>query len=263
MERPLVDTVVSPDGTAIALDSAGDGPPVILVNAGPTDRTANAPLAGLLARHFRVLNYDRRGHGDSGDTAPYAVDREYEDLAAVIDEAGGAAGMFGSSGGGILALEAAARGLAITKLAVWEPPYVLEGTRPAVPADYRQQLVDLLAAGRRGDMVELFLTQAVGMPAEFVAPMRQSPFWPSMEAVAHALVYDAMIVGDFSLPTARLAAVKVPTLVLDGGQSSWLSVAAEAVAAALPDVQRRTLEGQPHNVDAAALAPALTRFFAV
>ena len=256
-----MDTVVSSDGTAIAFDRAGDGSPVILVNAGPTDRTANAPLAGLLAPHFTVLNYDRRGRGDSGDTAPYAVDREYEDLAAVIDEAGGSAQVFGSSGGGIFALEAAARGLAITKLAVWEPPYVLDGTRPPVPADYRQQLVELLAAGRRGDMVGLFLTEAVGLPAEFVAPMRQSPFWPSMEAVAHALVYDAAIVGDFSLPTARVATVKVPTLVLDGGQTPWLSATAEELAAALPDPQRRTLEGQPHDVDAAALAPALTVFF--
>jgi pimeloyl-ACP methyl ester carboxylesterase len=256
-----VDTVVSQDGTAIAFDRAGDGPPVILVNAGPTDRTANAPLAGLLAPHFTVLNYDRRGRGDSGDTAPYAVDREYEDLEAIIDEAGGSADVFGSSGGGILALEAAARGLAIAKLAVWEPPYILDGTRPPVPADYRQQLDELLAAGRRGDMVELFLTQAVGMPAEFVAPARQSPFWPSMEAVADALIYDAMIVGDFSLPTARVAAIKVPTLVIDGGQTPWLSATAQAVAAALPDAQRRTLEGQPHNVDATALAPALTGFF--
>jgi pimeloyl-ACP methyl ester carboxylesterase len=256
-----VDTVVSQDGTAIAFDRAGDGPPVILVNAGPTDRTANAPLAGLLAPHFTVLNYDRRGRGDSGDTAPYAVDREYEDLEAIIDEAGGSADVFGSSGGGILALEAAARGLAIAKLAVWEPPYILDGTRPPVPADYRQQLDELLAAGRRGDMVELFLTQAVGMPAEFVAPVRQSPFWPSMEAVAPALIYDAMIVGDFSLPTARVAAIKVPTLVIDGGQTPWLSATAQAVAAALPDAQRRTLEGQPHNVDATALAPALTGFF--
>jgi pimeloyl-ACP methyl ester carboxylesterase len=256
-----VDTVVSQDGTAIAFDRAGDGPPVILVNAGPTDRTANAPLAGLLAPHFTVLNYDRRGRGDSGDTAPYAVDREYEDLEAIIDEAGGSADVFGSSGGGILALEAAARGLAIAKLAVWEPPYILDGTRPPVPADYRQQLDKLQAAGRRGDMVELFLTQAVGMPAEFVAPVRQSPFWPSMEAVAPALIYDAMIVGDFSLPTARVAAIKVPTLVIDGGQTPWLSATAQAVAAALPDAQRRTLEGQPHNVDATALAPALTGFF--
>ena len=256
-----MDTVASQDGTTIAFDRAGDGPPLILVNAGPTDRNVNAALAGLLAAQFTVLNYDRRGRGDSGDTAPYAVDREYEDLDAVIDAGGGPACVFGDSGGGILALEAAARGLAITKLAVWEPPYVLDGTRPPAPKDYQQQLRGLLAAGRRGDMVELFMTQAVGLPAEFVAPLRASPFFPSMEAVAHALVYDAMVVGDFSLPTGRLATVKAPTLVVDGGQTPWLTTAADAVASALPDAQRRSLQGQPHNVDAAAIAPVLADFF--
>jgi len=257
-----VETVVSQDGTSIAFDRAGDGPPIILVNAGPTDRNVNAALAGLLAARFTVLNYDRRGRGDSGDTALYAVDREYEDLDVVIDAAGGSASVFGNSGGGILALEAAARGLAITKLAVWEPPYILDGTRPPAPKDYQQQLSDLLAAGRRGDMVELFLTKAAGIPAELVASIRQSPFWPLQEAVAHALVYDADIVGDFSVPTARVATIKVPTLVVDGGQTPWLSTSANAVAGALPDAQRRTLEGQPHNVDAAALAPVLAGFFA-
>jgi pimeloyl-ACP methyl ester carboxylesterase len=254
-------TVVSHDSTTIAFDRSGDGPPVVIVGAGPTDRRAHQPLAALLASRFTVFNYDRRGRGDSGDTAPYAVDREYEDLAAVIGEAGGTACVFGDSGGGILALEAAARGLPITKLAVWEPPYVIDGSRPPVPEDYREQLAKLLAAGRRGDMVELFLTQAVGMPVEVVAPMRQSPFWPSMEAAAHALIYDAMIVGDFSLPTGRVADVKVPTLVIDGGQTPWLSTATQAVVDAVPDARRHILEGQPHNVDAAALAPALVEFF--
>jgi hypothetical protein len=145
---------------------------------------------------------------------------------------------------------------------VWEPPYIIDGSRPPVPADYRRQLADLLAAGRQGDMVELFLTQAAGIPAPFVASIRQSPFWASQEAVAHALVSDADIVGDFSLPAARLAAVKAPTLVVDGGQTPWLSTSADAVADALPDARRRTLEGQPHNVDAAALAPVLAEFLA-
>jgi pimeloyl-ACP methyl ester carboxylesterase len=257
-----VDTVVSKDGTTIALDRAGTGPPVVLINAGPTDRNLHAQLASLLAAEFTVLNYDRRGRGDSGDTPPYAVDREYEDLHAVIDAAGGSAQVFGNSGGAIIAIEAAARGLAVTKLALWEPPYVLDGTRPPVPNDYQQRLSGLLAAGRRGDMVELFLTAAVGLPAGLVAPLRHSPFFPSMEAVAHTLVYDAMVVGDFSLPTARIATVTVPTLVIDGGQTPWLSATAEAVAGALPHAQRRTIQGQPHNVDFAALAPVLAEFFA-
>jgi pimeloyl-ACP methyl ester carboxylesterase len=257
-----MDTVTSTDGTTIAYDRAGNGPPVILIDAGPTDRTVNAPLVDLLAPRLTVLNYDRRGRGDSGDTSPYAVDREYEDLMAVIGAAGGSAYLYGNSGGGILALEAAARGLPVTGIAVWEPPYILDGARPPAPRDYRQQLADLLAAGRRGDMVELFLTKAAGIPPEFVATIRQSPFWASQEAVAHALVYDAEIVGDFSVPTARLAAVETPTLVVDGGQTSWLTAAADTVAEVLPDARRRTLQGQPHNVDPVALAPLLAEFFA-
>jgi pimeloyl-ACP methyl ester carboxylesterase len=257
-----MDTVRSHDGTTIAFDRAGQGPAVVLTGAGPTDRMANAQLAALLAPQFTVLNYDRRGRGDSGDTAPYAVEREYEDLAAVIEAGGGSAALFGTSGGAILALEAATRGLPITRLALWEPAYIVDGSRPPVPKDYKDQLAELLAAGRKGDMVELFMTQAVGMPADFVAPMRQSPFWPSMEATAPALVYDAEIVGDFSVPRDRLATVDVPALVIDGGQTPWLTNSAEAVASALPRARRRTLAGQPHNVDAAALAPVVAEFLA-
>lgn len=128
-------------------------------------------------------------------------------------------------------------------------------------ADYQQQLIALLAAGRRGDMVELFMTQAVGMPADFVASMRQAPFWSSMEQLAHALVYDAALIGDFSVPTERLAAVRAPTLVIGGGTTPWLSRTADAVAEAVPQARRHTLQGQPHNVAPAALAPALVEFF--
>jgi len=142
-----------------------------------------------------------------------------------------------------------------------EPSFIVDDTRPQVPSDYRRQLVSLLAKDRRGDMVELFTTAAVGMPKEFAAPMRQAPFWAAQEAVAHTLVYDATIMGDYSLPRTRIARVQVPTLVIDGGQTPWLSAAADAVAAALPRAQRRTIAGQPHNVDAAALAPILAEFF--
>jgi pimeloyl-ACP methyl ester carboxylesterase len=256
-----MNTVISKDGTRIAFDRLGDGPAVILIGGGPTDRSVNTSLAELLAKDFTVFNYDRRGRGESGDTAPYTVDREYEDLEALIAEAGGSVLMFGTSGGGIIALEAAARGLAISRLAVWETPYIVDDSRPPVPADYRDRLVKLLADGRRGDMLELFFTAAVGMPVEFVTPMRDLPFWGSMEAVAHTLVYDATITGDFSLPADRVASVTVPTLVIDGGTTPWLSNAAQAVAATLPDARRRTLEGQPHNVDPAAIAPVITEFF--
>ncbi|MEU5939440.1 alpha/beta hydrolase [Micromonospora sp. NPDC047548] len=254
--------VISKDGTPIAFDRQGDGPAIIMIGAGPTDRSANANLAELLAKEFTVFNYDRRGRGDSGDTAPYAADREFEDLEALITEAGGSAMVYGTSGGAIMALEAAARGLAISKLALWEPAYIVDDSRPPVPADYRDRLVALLAEGRRGDMIELFFTDAVGMPVEFVTPMRGAPFWQAMEAVAPTLVYDATITGDFSMPTDRLASVAVPTVVIDGGTTPWLSTTAAAVAAALPHAQRRTLEGQPHNVDPSAILPALTEFLA-
>ena len=130
-----------------------------------------------------------------------------------------------------------------------------------MPADYREQLTSLLEEGRRGDMVELFMTAAAGLPRELVASMRQAPWWPAQEALAHTLVYDATLMGDFSLPRARIAAVAVPTLVLDGGTTPWLSHAAQEVAAALPDARRLTLPGQPHNVAPEAIAPALVEFF--
>ena len=251
------------DGTAIAFDRSGKGPAVIVVGGVLGDRSQQAPLVVLLAEHFTVFNYDRRGHGQSGDTPPYAVEREVEDLEALIKEAGGSAFVYGTSGCAILALEAAARGLAakIKKLALWEPPYIVDDSRPAAPKDYKAQLTEMLSEGRRGDMVELFMTKAVGMPVEIVAQMRNAPWWPAQEALAHTLIYDAAIVGDYSLPTERVAVVKTPTLVIDGGETPWLSHAAEAVADALPNAQRRTLKGQPHNVAPEAIAPVLEEFF--
>lgn len=255
-----MNTVTSSDGTTIAFDRLGEGPPVVIIGGGPTHRSANAPVAKLLSEQFTVFNYDRRARGDSGDTAPFAVDREYDDLAAVIDTAGGSAMLYGTSAGAAIALEAAARGLAATKLALWEPPYALDdATRP--PADYEARLAAAVAAGRPGDAVELFFIAAVGMPAEFVAQMRQAPFWPEMERLGQALVYDAAIMGDFRVPTERLAKVTVPTLVIDGGTIPGMSRTADAVARLVPNARCRTLHGQPHNVDAAALAPALVAFF--
>jgi pimeloyl-ACP methyl ester carboxylesterase len=255
--------VKSTDGTVIAYEKSGQGPAVVVVGGVMGDRSQQAPLAALLESHFTVLNYDRRGHGESGNTEPYAVDREVEDLDAILDQAGGSACVYGTSGCAVLALHAAAGGPGskIKKLALWEPPFIVDDSRPKVRHDYRQQLVSMLAQGRRGDMVESFFTEAVGMPAEFVSQMRQSPWWPAQEAVAHTLVNDATLMGDYSLPRAKFATIRVPTLVIDGGQASWLSHAADAVAATVPNAKRRTIEGQPHNVDYNAMAPVLTEFF--
>ncbi len=175
-EEISLKTATSSDGTTIAFDRLGDGPPVILVCGASTDRSANARLAALLARRFTVFNYDRRGRGDSGDTLPYAVEREVDDLDAVIAAAGGSAFVYGTSSGGVLALHAAASGLAIRKLALWEPPFVLdESHRP--PSDQVERYDEMISEGRRGDAVEYFMTQVVGLPPEFVAEAHNTPFW--------------------------------------------------------------------------------------
>src|SRR5262249_5836041 len=165
------------------------------------------------------------------------------------------------SGGGIIALQAATRGLPSTKLAVWEPPYFIPGARPALAADYRDRQWALREQGRGGDMLELFFTEAIGMPADMVAGMKTAPFWEAMAANATCLAYDADMLGDFSMPKAQLKGVTVPTLVVDGTTTPWISTACQVLASVLPDTSRATLDGQPHNVDADAIAPVITDFF--
>ncbi|MHB1132040.1 MAG: alpha/beta fold hydrolase [Chloroflexota bacterium] len=255
--------VRSRDGTTIVFDRLGAGPPLILVCGGSVDRSSNAPLAELLAARFTVFNYDRRGRGESGDTPPYAVEREIEDLDALVDEAGGTAFVYGSSSGAALALAAAASGLAIGKLALWESPFMVDDSRPWPPADTARIYRELVAAGRRGDAVEYFMAQVVGLPAEFVAQAREAPWWPAQEALAHTLAYDATIMGDYSLPKEQVAAVIAPTLVLAGGASpAWMRHTAQALVDLLPNGRLHTIEGQEHNVDDTALAPVLEAFFA-
>jgi alpha-beta hydrolase superfamily lysophospholipase len=257
-----MDTVTSSDGTSIAYDRLGDGPPVALVCGGSTDRTANAGLAAELAGHHTVYNFDRRGRGDSGDTQPYAIAREIEDIAAVIGAAGGSAHLYGTSSGAALAMHAAAAGLPVAKLALWELPYSVHG-RPDLPDDTASVYRELVDAGRRGDAAEYFMAKVVGMPPEFVAGARQQPWWAQQEAIAHTLAYDAEIMGDYTLPEAVARAVTVPTLVIDGGASfGFMAETADAIAGLIPGARRLTLEGQQHNVDPAVLAPALVAFFA-
>jgi pimeloyl-ACP methyl ester carboxylesterase len=260
-EEISMEMVTSSDGTTIAFDRLGDGPPVILVCGASTDRSANARLAALLARHFTVFNYDRRGRGDSGDTAPYAVEREVDDLDAVIAAAGGSAFVYGTSSGAALALEGAASVLAIRKLASWEPPFFLDESRRP-PADQVERYNEMISEGRRGDVVEYFMTQVVGLSPGFAAHARTRPFWQAQEALAHTLAYDATVMGDYSLPTERAAAVTAPTLVMAGGESPpFMRESARALADTLPDGQYRTLEGQEHNVAAEVLAPVLEEYF--
>ncbi|HEX5822844.1 MAG TPA: alpha/beta hydrolase [Candidatus Limnocylindrales bacterium] len=255
--------VTSKDGTNIAFDRLGNGPAVILVSGGSVDRGSNAGVAAGLASDFTAFNYDRRGRGPSGDTLPYAVEREIEDIEAVVAAAGGTAYLYGSSSGAVLALYAAEQLPGkITKLALWEPPFILDpAARP--PADQVEQYNTMLAEGRRGDAAQYFMEKVVGMPAEFVAGARSQPWWAATEALAHTLPYDATIMGDYSLPVDRAAAVTIPTLVLDGGASfGFMGPTADALAKALPQGRRRTLAGQEHNIDPNVLTPALKEFFA-
>jgi pimeloyl-ACP methyl ester carboxylesterase len=258
-----MDNVTSKDGTIITYDKLGEGPAVILVTGGSVDRMSNAPLAEVLSKQFTVYNYDRRGRNASGDTPPYAVEREIEDIDAVVDAAGGAASLYGSSSGAVLALLATRQlPTRITKLALWEPPYFPEGF-PKPPADTAKTYNNLIAAGKRGDAVEFFIAKVVGLPPEFVAQARNAPWWPHQEELAHTLAYDATIMGDYTLPTELVKEVKTPTLVLDGGASfPMMHITAQAITDALPHGQNRTLEGQSHDVSAEALAPVLAEFFA-
>jgi pimeloyl-ACP methyl ester carboxylesterase len=265
-----MNTVRSQDGTTIAFDRTGEGPPVILVGGAFQHRAidaAVAQVAGLLASHFTVFRYDRRGRGDSSDTPPYAVEREVEDLQALIEEAGGSAFVFGGSSGAVLALDGAARGLPIGKLALYEPPFIVDDGRPPLPDDYVARLTELASAGRRGDAVEYFMTQAMGMPAEAVAGMRGAPFWPALEGVAHTLAYDGTVMGDTMSgnpkPLERWGSVGVPTLVMVGGGSPpYQQHSVRALVDILPEAQLRTLEGQTHDAAPEILGPVLDEFFA-
>jgi pimeloyl-ACP methyl ester carboxylesterase len=262
-----MEQVRSADGTRIAFERTGAGPPLILVGGALSTRVAAGPLAQLLAPWFAVIAYDRRGRGDSGDTPPYAVEREVDDLAALSAEAGGSAFVHGHSSGAVLALEAARTlGPTIPMLAVYEPPFIVDDSRPPVPSDFAARLEELVAADRRGDAVEYFLTTGPEVPAEAVAQMRETPMWPEMEALAHTLAYDGLVLGDAmsgsTEPLERWASVGVSTLVLDGGASPpWQRSATQALARVLPRSVHRSLPGQTHGVDPEVLAPILRAFF--
>ena len=234
---------------------------MILVDGAMSSRAfgPGVALAPLLAQRFTVFAYDRRGRNNSSDTPPYAVEREVEDIAALIAEAGQAVYLVGHFSGAALALRAAVAGLKAEKLALYEPPYVTGGPRP--PADAAKQLARLAAAGQRGDTVEYFMVQITGRPAVEVARLRSSPYWPALEAIAPTLAYDAAMMGDGSLP-AWLATIRIPTLVMDGTNSpASRRQSAQAVAQALPQAQYRSLEGKTHDVAADVIAPVLIEFF--
>lgn len=261
-------TVTSADGTTIAFEAYGAGRPLILIDGATAHRAVNPTndeVGQLLSDDLRTYVYDRRGRGASTDTAPYAIQREIEDIAALIEDAGQPAILFGWSSGALLALDAAAAGLPIAGLALFEPPVVVDDVRPPLPSDYVEQLDAFVAEGRRDKAAELFMTAAAGMPAEAIPGMKQSPYWAPVEEIAHTIAYDGRIMGTTMsgnpLPSDRWADVKAPVLVLHGDKT-WpaLSAGAQAVAAHLPTATLKVIPGENHGTEAATLAPVLREF---
>ncbi len=271
-------TVTSKDGTSIAYEELGSGPALVLVDGAFCRRTFGPmpALAAALAKHFTVFHYDRRGRGDSTDTKPYAVEREVEDLAAVVAKAAASANgsgsvlMYGISSGAALAIRGAGAGLPVSKLAVYEPPFALDGTHTPAPADFREQIATMVAEDRRSDAVKMFMT-VVGAPAFAIFFMRLLPnVWPKLRAVAHTLPYDFAVLGDTqgggALPgelREKLEAIKAKTLAMAGSKSpNWMHHASKKIAKTVSSGSFQVVPGQDHNVSAKAMAPVLTAFFA-
>lgn len=265
-------TVKSKDGTKIAFDKVGSGPAVILINGAMSFRAADPTLgqvAELLSKNFTVYNFDRRGRGESTDTSDiesFTKEREIEDVQALIEDADGEAMLFGISSGGAIALETAAVTSGVTKVVVYEVPFIVDDSREPLP-DYAGHTSKLVAEGELDELVEYFMTKVAGVPAEFVGGMKQDQgMWGGMKAIAPTIPHDAAFMTEFMkgkpLPAGYWVKVKVPVLVADGGASpASLHNAAEALAKELPHASRQTLEGQTHQVDAKVLAPVLIEFY--
>jgi len=262
-------TVTSQDGTRIAFDQSGQGPALILVGGMFEQRampSETAQLAGnaLLNQHFTVYHYDRRGRGDSGDTQPFAVKREIEDIEALIDAAGGSAYVFGISSGAALAFEAAlALSSKVRKLAMYEAPYNDDAEARQAWQNFEQNLKSTLAEERYGDAVGLFMS-LLGMPPEQLAEMREYPMWSMWEAIAPTIAYDVAALGaEAAVPTERASKLAIPTLIMDGEATPYpfMQESAKSLAQAIPQAQYRSLPGQTHEVSAEALAPVLVEFF--
>lgn len=256
--------VISKDGTSIAYDQIGSGFPLILVDGALCSRAFGPmpKLAKLLADNFTVINYDRRGRNESGDNKPYAPEREIEDIEALINAVGGSAFVAGISSGAALTIASAAHGLNIPKIALYEPPFMVDDGGHHPPADSEGQLKTMIAENRRGDAVKFFMKDMVGLPGIFTFIMKLTPIWPKLKGVAHTLPYDAAVMGDFSLPEKKAASVKTPTLI-SGGDKSQVSLqhAVKRLAEVMPNSQLQILKGQTHNVSEKVLAPVLIEFF--
>lgn len=260
--------VRSKDGTSIAYEKAGSGPALIIVDGALCYRAfgPSRKLVPHLKDKFTVFTYDRRGRGESGNSDRYDVQREVEDLEAVIDEAGGKASVLGFSSGAALALEAANRGADIERLALYEPPFIVDDSRTPTPEDFIPRLNDMIAGDRRGEAVRHFM-KLVGMPSIMVQAMRFFPGWRKLKAVSHTLPHDLAIVAEHQrglpLPEHRWDSAAMPTTVIEGGKSPlWMRNSMKALAAVLPNADLTTLNGQNHMVKAAVLAPIVKKLLA-
>ena len=252
-----METLTSTDGTTIGYQQTGTGPTLVLVVGAFCDRSSTASLTPLLAPHFTVYEYDRRGRGSSGDSDHYSVDGEIDDLAALISAAGGSALVYGHSSGAALVLEAAARGLPIVGLAGYEPPYTAADDGSGGSEELLEGIRARIGAGDRDGAAALFM-QGVGTPPEVVSMIQQGPTWPRMRELAPSLVYDLTLCNSGIVPRERLARIDVPTLTISGGASpEWAGRACATVAGAVPGARHVVLDGQTHAVDHEALAPVL------
>lgn len=259
-------TVTSADGTVIAYERHGQGPPLILVDGAVSVRGGKAGLDPLLGPEFTVFRYDRRGRGDSGDTRPYATEREVEDLAAVIGAAGGSAGLYGHSSGSALVIDAAiALGPgAVPEIALYEAPYDDDPASQPRWDRYLDELAAALAAERRGDAVALFMA-FVGTPADQIEAARDAAWFKDLAAIEPTLAYDhAGLLGPrLGVPAAKAARVSVPALVMYG-EATWpyMRATAHTLHEVIPGAELRELPGQDHNPEPEVLAPVLAGFFA-
>jgi pimeloyl-ACP methyl ester carboxylesterase len=260
MSDEEIQTTTSADGTTIAYQVFGSGAPIVFVSGATQAKESWAELAEAMAGlGFSAVPYDRRGRGDSGDTTPYAVEREIEDLAAVIAAVGGAAGVLGMSSGGALANRAAARGLPISTLSTFETPYRV-GDVPMPPADYVEHLQELYDADDPGAMLEYFMTAGVGQPQDVVDQLKQSPFWQSLLPLGRTVLYDGLCLGSSRapLPVDVLSSITIPMLCIGStGSPSWLRAGAAASADVAPDGRYVVLEGGFHSAPTSVLAPSL------
>jgi pimeloyl-ACP methyl ester carboxylesterase len=263
-----VETTRSADGTVIAYDRTGEGPALIAALGAFCDRKSFVPPESLTSV-FTVYTYDRRGRGDSGDTAPYAVEREIEDLAAVVAVAsvasagssGGPVFVYGHSSGAALALRAAAEGVPVAAIVAYEAPFIIPGSRQ-VADNPGPRIREMVEAGRRGDAVRYWMTDVVQAPPAVLARMEGSPMWAGLEALTHTLPYDIELTGDQGIPVDLLATITVPVLVVGGGNSpDWFQRTVRETAAAIPGARLVTVEGYDHGVPPEVIAPVLTEFF--